>query len=105
MSRNWQRSNLRAGEELRISTSLFIGGDSVYERIESITYLGESDTGILVDCTFKPSIRKMKSPHYKLFINWASIWCGHIKVYSGDGSLIVAKRKPGQPIGFEVINQ
>lgn len=105
MSRNWQRSNLRAGEELRISPSLFIGGNLAYERIESITYLGESETGILVDCTFKPSIKKMKSPHYKLFINWASIWSGHVKVYSGDGSLIVAKRMPGQPIGFEVINQ
>lgn len=104
MSRNWQSSNLRVGEELRISTSLFIGGESVYERIESITYLGESSTGILVDCTFKPSVKNMKSPHYRLFINWASIWSGQVKIYSGDGSQVIAKRMKGQPIAYEVLN-
>lgn len=102
MSRNWQSSNLRIDEELRISPHLFIGGDSTSERVNSIRYLGETETGILVKCEFKPSIKAMDPTSYKMFISWASIWSGHVKIYSGDGSRLIAKRKKGQPIAYEV---
>ena len=102
MSRNWVMSNLKIGEDLRISPNLFIGGDSTIERLESITYLGETETGIMVKYTFKPSIKSNKSPSYRMMITWASLWCGQVKIYAGDGTLVVAKRQKGQPIAYEV---
>lgn len=97
MSRGWQRSNLKAGDEVRISSSLLVAGDIAAEKLVSTTYLGESSTGLLLDCEFA------KHQHYKMFISWASMWCGNTKIYRADSTLIEAKRLPGRPLAYEVL--
>lgn len=94
MSRGWQRSDLKIGEEIRIPSSLFITGTQAVERLISVTYIGEVDTGILVDCKFKASIKNIisDSTHYRMMIPWASIYCGHVSVYRDDSTSIVARR-------------
>lgn len=97
MSRGWQKSNLKVGDEVRISSALLIAGDIAAEKLVRTTYIGESSTGLLLDLEF------VKEQHYKMFINWASIWCGQVKVYRDYSTLIEAKRLPGRPLAYEVL--
>ena len=104
MSRGWQRNGMTVGEEVRIPATMFITGLSATERLISTKYIGEVDTGIMVECKFKPSCRT-NNPEgycYRMMIPWASIWCGHVKIYREDDTQIMAKRMPGRPIAYEV---
>ena len=97
MSRGWQRSNLKVGDEVRISSALLVAGDIAAEKLVRTTYIGESSTGLLLDCEF------VKEQHYKMFIDWASIWCAHVNVYRNDSTRIDARRLPGRPLAYEVL--
>ena len=35
-----------------------------------------------------------------MHINWASIWCGHVKIRRTNGEMIKARRAPGQPLAL-----
>jgi len=106
MSRGWENSRLTIGEELRIPSALFIEPDKAINRLVSTKYVGESDSGILVECAFKsgtsPNISRIHQ--YKIFINWASIWCGQVKVYTESGQPVRAYREQGMPV-IETVQQ
>lgn len=94
MSKGWQRSGLKVGEEIRIPTDLFVTGKQALERLVSATYIGEVSAGLLVSCKFKPGLRNTISNEvgYRIMIPWASIYCGQVKVYRDDSTSIIAKR-------------
>ena len=93
MEKIWQRSDLKLGEELKISNQVFIEPLKAAERLEGIYYIGETDAGIIVDCLFKPALgRRAEDCHYKIMINWGQIYCGDVKVSRVNGENIRAKR-------------
>lgn len=102
MSRGWRKSNLVYGESVRIPKELFITAENAVKRLLSASYIGETDTGIMIDCVFKPSIRAIAPEHfhYKVFITWASIWDGSVKVYRSDGEQVHAYRQKGLPLAI-----
>lgn len=105
MSRGWQRSDLRIGDEVRINSDMLISGKSGMQNLERSVIVGESSTGLLIDCRFKPNLRAQNPEecHYRMFIAWSSIWCGFVKLYRDDSTSILANRIPGQPITCEVV--
>lgn len=93
MEKIWQRSNLKLGEELKISKQVFIEPLKAMERLTGIYYIGETNAGIMVDCMFKPAFgRRAEDCHYKIMINWGQIYCGDVKVSRANGESIHAKR-------------
>lgn len=107
MSRGWQRSGMTVGEEVRIPATMFITGLSATERLISTKYVGDVDTGIMIDCKFKPApiTTNPESYGYRIMIPWASIWCGQVHVYREDDSEVVARRMPGRPLAYEVTKE
>jgi len=97
MSRGWQKSGLVYGEKLRVPSLLFVEGIRAQDRLQGAYYIGESETGIYIDCVFTPGVCTMdtSSWHYRMMIPWASIWCGHIKLYRDDDSMVNARRARG----------
>ena len=98
----WQRSNLTVGELITIPSELFIEPSKAEKRLLSATYIGETDAGLMVECSFIPGVRTSDTSkwHYKLFINWPSIWCGHVKVMRVNGEMVRARRMPGLPLAL-----
>lgn len=94
MKRTWKKSSLKKGESLVVPFDLFVEPEKVKKRLLSVVYVGETQYGILVDCFFEPSVgcKNPSSCHYRKFINWASIYCGNVKVKRIDGASISAKR-------------
>ena len=95
MSRGWINSGLEVGTELKMDKNLFQEPRDAVKRIVSCTYVGETPSGIIVDCKFKPAVgsKEPESYHYKININWANIYCGDVKICLKNGSRIVAKRE------------
>lgn len=96
MNKGWLKSGLILGEEIRIPISLFTTSiDTIEERLKSVNYVGETDSGIMLDCRFQPGVatKNPDSWHYRMMINWATIWCGQLKLYRKDGTMIRARRK------------
>lgn len=90
----WQKSNLNIGDELTISRSLFIEPQKAKKRLVAVYYIGETENGIMVDCSFRPPV-KTDNPelyHYKMMINWSSIYCGHVIVLGPDGTMVRTRR-------------
>ena len=98
--RTWQKSNLNVGETVKIPIELFIEPTKAEKRLVSTTYIGETDKGLIMDCSFMPGIHTNDKSkwHYKLFIDWASIWCGHVKVMRTNGEMLKARREKGLPL-------
>lgn len=107
MSKGWQRSNLEIGEHIKVSSDIFIEPSKAVDRLIGTFYVGETEAGIIIDCSFRPAFgtKTSQTYDYKRMINWSSIWSGDIKVYDERGSLVVAKRQKGLPIAYEVIKQ
>lgn len=99
MSRGWDISRLTVGTRVRIPRDLFIEPTKAVDRLISATFIGEYDAGILLDCRFQSSFNAINpnANHYRMMINWASIWCGHVRIYTEDGQQIKAYRQPGVP--------
>ena len=93
MSKGWEKSELFFGEKIKVPADIFIEGEKARSRLVQATYIGETSSGILIDCDFPPSwgSEEPKSWHYRRFINWGSIYCGKIKLYMSDGTPIRAK--------------
>lgn len=100
MSRGWEKSGIAIGTEVRLPASMFIEPSKAPQRLISATIYGENESGLIVDCKFIPSFQTINpnASHYKMFLTWASIWCGHIKVYTEDGEMIRAYREEGCPL-------
>ena len=90
--KGWQRSGLTMGEKLIIPSRLFIEPTKAVDRLISTTYVGETDAGLMVECTFIPPVGHTKPSHYRMMLNWASIYCGAVHVQKEDGSTIYARR-------------
>lgn len=98
MSRGWRRSDLVYGEQVKIPRTLFASSEP---NLVSTNYIGETDTGVIIYCTFKPSIKTVSEcSNYKIFISWSSIWCGQIKLLRQNGDQIFAKRQDGMPVAI-----
>lgn len=94
------KSELQYGEEVKIPRELFVSESAKQgKRLISSKYIGENGSGIIVDCRFVPAFdtKNADSFHYKVMINWASIWCGHHKVFRADGTPVRARRYPYLP--------
>ena len=102
MSSGWRRSDLVVGETLMTPPELYIEPNKAPKRLESATYVGENESGIFIDFKFKPSIRALNpdSYHYRMMINWASIWSGQVKVYRTNGEPVKAYRQKGQVLAL-----
>jgi len=89
MSRCWYKSDLVIGEKLRVPSSLFVEGEKAAQRLRYVEYIGETNTGMWIDCHFEPSLNVPEDKaHYKIMINWASIYCGHVNIYRENGSAV-----------------
>lgn len=91
----WQRSTLSYGDEVKLPDSIFIGGNS--KRLLSSRYISETAAGLLIELTFLPPIlsEEAENYHFKIFLNWASIFCGALKVSDLMGAPIRAVRIGG----------
>lgn len=91
----WQRSTLSYGDEVKLPDSIFIGGNS--KRLLSSRYIGETVAGLLIELTFLPPFlsEEAENYHFKIFLNWASIFCGALKVSDSMGAPIRAVRIGG----------
>lgn len=91
----WQRSTLSYGDEVKLPDSIFVGGNS--KRLLSSQYIGETAAGLLIELTFLPPIlsEEAENYHFKIFLNWASIFCGALKVSDSMGAPIRAVRIGG----------
>lgn len=98
MSKNWAKSNLCIGETVRVPKDLFIEPDKSQARIQTVTYLGETSSGLLFEFEFLPSFGIPKNCKYRRMISWASIWCGHVQIRRTNGEIVRARRAKGQPI-------
>ena len=86
----WEKSDLQIGEELKLPDDLFVMGSKHLIRAR---YIGETEKGILAECEFVPSPLSEEINHYRIFINWSSIWCGAIKVSSGNCPIRARKKE------------
>ena len=95
MSRGWIKSGLEVGERVKLSRNLFEESYYGARRVLYCTYLGDTPSGILVDCVFKSAVDadEPEKYHYRKHINWAKIYCGDAKVKLSDGSLLKARRE------------
>ena len=79
----WEKSDLQMGEELNLPNDLFF----TKERLIKSKYIGETDNGIIADCEFLPVFESDQIYCYKVFISWASIYCGALTVTSGNRTI------------------
>ena len=93
MSKVWEKSYIEVGTELIVPKSILIEPSKAVERWVATRYIGETEAGILIDLEFKKSLGAHNPCHYKRFIDWASIWCGQIKISFKDGTMLRAVRK------------
>lgn len=100
MSKGWERSRIPIGTRVRIPDSLFVEPTKAKERLVSATIVGETDSGLIIDCVFRPGIlsTNKEGNHYKITLNWASIWCGQLRVYFENGEMLRAYREVGMPV-------
>lgn len=98
MSRNWTHSSLRNGEKLKVPKKILI--DNILEggnpgKLLSMTYIGETSTGIITDLRFQPTYESIEpeNVHYRRFISFADIYCGSIQLFKqSDHSQVKVRR-------------
>ena len=79
----WEKSNLQIGEEINLPNNLFF----TKERLVRSRYIGETENGIVIECEFLPVFESEQTYYYKVFISWASIYCGAMVVTSGNRTI------------------
>lgn len=97
MSKGWKHSDLIMGEDLSLPKEIFETGDNVLKnnRIIYSRYIGETDTGIMVEVQFRPSFASeepLSAWAVQYFISFASVYCGDVKIYRRDRTLVRAER-------------
>lgn len=91
MSKKWKRSNLEPGDPLRLPKNLFQDPEHAPERLIGSYYIGETSSGIMIDNEFRPPIGRTEHGRYKMHINWASIYTGHVKIILSNGQPLRAE--------------
>ena len=96
MNKKWKNSGLEIGTRVKISNDVFVEPSKATKRLQYVEYIGETNSGIILNCVFKPAFgaRDPKDYQYRLHVNWANIYCGDTKIQLADGSLLRAKRIP-----------
>lgn len=104
MSRGWAHSDLIVGEDVVLPDEFFEVPKVARARMLYCRYIGETDTGIMIEIQYKPSLGESLE-HFRVvkFIQFAAIWCGDVKVYRlADRTTITAERK--NPLDMSVHN-
>lgn len=73
MSKGWYKTILEEGEVLKTN----LVGDTYKSFPDSVEYVTENDSGIVVNLTFKHG-------EYRRHIAWADIWTGEVKIESAE---------------------
>ena len=90
----WKRSNLQPGDTVKLPDSVFITNG---KRLISSRYVSETAAGLLIELKFLPPFlsEEAENYHFRIFLNWASIFCGALKVSDAMGTPIKAVRIGG----------
>lgn len=90
MSRGWKKVDLEVGTELKVSANVFQDPYNARRRLTKCVYLGQTNSGMLVDLVFKPD-----TYHYKTHINFANLYAkeGQVKIHTMDGTRILVQRE------------
>lgn len=93
----WQKSSLQIGDEVKVPTEFFETRELGQKRLLLSRHIGETAAGLLIELTFLPPIlsEEAENYHFKIFLNWASIFCGALKVSDSMGAPIRAVRIGG----------
>lgn len=89
----WKRSGLKPGEVLRPNADLTITEN--LKNLIDMTYVDETDAGILVKLRFKPAkwTGVTKEYTYNRFISWLQLYCGAVILYTDNGERIIPIKK------------
>lgn len=95
MSTGWMKSGLTVGEELTLPDFFFEAPDIARQRIESCVYIGETETGIIVEVTFKPTFfnEGENGSRVRKFIDFAAMYCGLVQLKRKDRSTLRIERR------------
>ena len=96
MSRGWKPTDLVMGEDLVLPDEFFVMPKVARQRMEYCVYAGETETGIIVEVQYKPSIfttDPLESFRVQKFIDFGAIYSGQVKIYRRDRTLVKAERK------------
>lgn len=91
MSKKWRKSGLGVGESLRIPKNLFQDSEHAPGRLIGTYYIGEMSSGILIENEFRPALGSNDPKRYRMFISWAGIYAGHIKITKSNGDPLSAR--------------
>lgn len=96
MSRGWKHTDLHIEEDVTLPDELFIDSKKATPRILYSRYIGETDTGIMVEVQYEKgfcSEDPYSSWRVMKFIDFGKIYCGECKIYRSDRTLVKAQRK------------
>lgn len=92
MKTGWVKSELQIGERVRVPDEIFIVGEKARERLLATEYVGETAAGLIFRSYFRPGWGEKEPRSYRFFINWATLYCGKVKIYRKDGTTVRARR-------------
>lgn len=95
MSRGWEKPDLFIGEQVDLPEEVFISMGNAKKRLLSCRYIGCTDTGMRFEVEFPKSFNCIDECRYEIFINFASVYCGDIKIYRKDRTQVIANRRLG----------
>lgn len=101
MSTGWRKSGLQIGEEVILPDELFITGDKAKQRILWCRFIGETATGMIFRIQFQPgwgTEDPLTSWQVEKFVDFASVYCGQVKIYRSDRTQLHIVRKEGMPV-------
>lgn len=105
MSRGWKVTDLVMGEDLILPDEFFVMPKVARQRMIYCIYAGETETGIIVEVQYKPPLfttDPLESFRVQKFIDFGAIYCGEVKIYRRDRTLVKAERK--NPLDMTVHN-
>ncbi len=95
MSRCWKHSDLIYGEDLILPDDFFEVPATARERMLYCRYYGETETGIIIEIQYKKgfcSEEPLSSWRVQKFIDFGAIYCGQVKIYRRDKSLVTVEQ-------------
>lgn len=95
MVREYNKSGLYKGEDVILPDNLFITGEKAKKRIIFCRFEDETNTGMIFNIQFQPgwgTEDPVEYWSYRIFIDYAAVYCGKIKIYRGDRSQLKISR-------------
>lgn len=88
--RKWKSSKLSVGQRVIISPNLLTTGKS--SNLIRSEYEGETEYGLIIHLYFRQGLMSHDSaPSYRMFVSWADLYCGDVKLKDSDGNNIRAE--------------